>query len=78
MIEKEKKKQKNRVKQQLCNTLKKAGRGEPGGLAGIQKQMFREVTWSNFEPWRWTGTKNRWKGYQMKIKTLLSEGINTG
>lgn len=51
MTEKEKKKnQENRVKQQLCNTLKKAGRGEPGGLAGIQKQIFREVTWSNFEP----------------------------
>lgn len=39
--------------------LKKPGRREPGGLAGIQKQMFWEVTWSNFEPWRWTGRKTR-------------------
>lgn len=55
--EEKKQSQENRVKQQLHNMLKKGDRKEPGGLAGIQKRMFRDKTWSNFEPWRWTGSK---------------------
>lgn len=66
--EEEKKSQENRVKQQLHNMLKKGDRKEPGGLAGIQKRMFRDKIWRNFEPWRWTGRKKPWETDGKDIK----------
>lgn len=73
-IEKVKKKsQEYRLKQQLHNTLKKEDRREPGGLAGIQKRIFRDKRYEltlNHEGEQVEKT-DRWKGYQMKSKARL-------